>query len=949
MSLAITEKREQQRQRPSGCVGIFLQFLDWNRRFAKKKLFSKKLLPPAHAARRASKKFCTDDKMPMAKLLLIAEENRGGFPSKKKLDADIGNAVQTPGLVARLMGLESMPVSVNERPRKAIGCNLVYEGDEELRSGTSGFGKTESRPQKLRKTEELLQRQPVKHDGRVRPNVFGKNVTSSCSSINHHKLMSPVKSPRLLSGSHRARLMQAATKILEPGSQPRNRAKCSIAYVVPSPPGAEATAAAATCLKRSKEPLSDFEFRSCMGYGSLVEMPGLGTHEREPFTTRFGSSAFQFSIASSSRQDSMEKNTMSLLTLAEQKSKLNPAVQSQINVQNNACDDFERKQHLQNHRNVCKLKPDNITPKVNNLRHNQAAMLREKAAEQMTYGATACSRKQSRSDFTELKGHQGFSAIGTTMKEPRCMTSIGEVMNNHRVQLGRNCWGKNISCKRKSISFHNDDFVVFGPAFVRESSNERDLLSGSKTGVPINQPICRRCVERSLTKEKKETDNFRGWYSEMASFTFKSPMRKSANSSSHEELAEKCRNRYQLNARLSAREKLLSDSINTNPVFQRRTRLEGEEISRPIEKRIREDAQPNASILEELMISLKTGTRTADQNGSSKTEGLYSLHTNLSDFSVPKQKLCNIQTEAQEKAKFETSAGLMYDQTSPVSILEASISNDSCSYVSIHASSVSANQSRFSLTENQCTEPSLDMDIDLLDSANQSRFSLTENQCTEPSLDMDIDLLDSATSSGIMESVIGKIQHSTDNMLSKSSIHSSEAGISGTKLCEARRTISNSETTFMNFALYASVWIADFVLESILLDVLEAIIGSSEDQKITSGDKDAKGKYQLKKCLFDCMIQSLDSKCKHFGKNGKSLRTPFSLTEDLLIREVHEEIRGWVNLSGKFLDDLIQEEMKNSTAIWKTCGIEVFEAGNAIEGHILQALVNETMTDFCNG
>lgn len=582
----------------------------------------------------------------------IAEENRGGFPSKKKLDADIGHAVQTPGLVARLMGLESMPVAIDERPRKAIGCNLVYEGDQELRSGTGGLGKTESRPPKLRKTEEFLQRQPVEHDGRVRPNVFGKNVTSSCSSINHHKLMSPVKSPRLLSGSHRARLMQAATKILEPGSQPRNRAKCVIAYVVPSPPGAEATAAAATCLKRSKEPLSDFEFRSCMGYGSLVEMPGLGTHEREPFTTHFGSSAFQFSIASSSRQDSMENNTMSLLTLAEQKSKLNPTVQSQINVQNNACDDFERKQHLQNHRNVCKLKPDNITPKVNNLRHNQAAMLREKAAEQMANGAKACSRKQSRSDLTELKGHQGFSAMGTTMKEPRCMTSIGEVMNNHRVQLGRNSWGKNISCKRKSISFHNDDFVVFGPVFVGESSNERDLLSRSKTGVPINQPICRRCVEGGLTKEKKETDDFRGWYSEMASFTFNSPMRKSANSSSHEELAEKCRNRYQLNARLSAREKLLLDSINTNPLFQRRMRLEGEEISRPIEKKIREDAQPNASILEELMISLKTGTRTADQNGSSKTEGLYSLHNNLSDFSVPKQKMCDIQTEAQVKLYF---------------------------------------------------------------------------------------------------------------------------------------------------------------------------------------------------------------------------------------------------------------------------------------------------------
>lgn len=41
--LAITEKRPH---RPGGCVGIFFQLFDWNRRFAKKKLFSRKLLPP---------------------------------------------------------------------------------------------------------------------------------------------------------------------------------------------------------------------------------------------------------------------------------------------------------------------------------------------------------------------------------------------------------------------------------------------------------------------------------------------------------------------------------------------------------------------------------------------------------------------------------------------------------------------------------------------------------------------------------------------------------------------------------------------------------------------------------------------------------------------------------------------------------------------------------------
>lgn len=44
-SLAIVELKPQ---RPGGCVGIFFQLFDWNRRFAKKKIFSKKLLPPGY-------------------------------------------------------------------------------------------------------------------------------------------------------------------------------------------------------------------------------------------------------------------------------------------------------------------------------------------------------------------------------------------------------------------------------------------------------------------------------------------------------------------------------------------------------------------------------------------------------------------------------------------------------------------------------------------------------------------------------------------------------------------------------------------------------------------------------------------------------------------------------------------------------------------------------------
>ncbi|CAA0809273.1 Unknown protein, partial [Striga hermonthica] len=48
-SLSVVEKKS------GGCVGIFFQLFDWNRRMAKKKLFSSKLLPPVRL-KQASKK-----------------------------------------------------------------------------------------------------------------------------------------------------------------------------------------------------------------------------------------------------------------------------------------------------------------------------------------------------------------------------------------------------------------------------------------------------------------------------------------------------------------------------------------------------------------------------------------------------------------------------------------------------------------------------------------------------------------------------------------------------------------------------------------------------------------------------------------------------------------------------------------------------------------------------
>lgn len=120
--LALTEKKAH---RSGGCVGIFFQLFDWNRRFAKKKLFSRKLLPAARA-KHPSKKFGGDEKMPKTKLHLIVDENKGGFPNVKKsgnCNNDIvvkKREMRAPSLVARLMGLDSLPAVHRDKHKKSF-------------------------------------------------------------------------------------------------------------------------------------------------------------------------------------------------------------------------------------------------------------------------------------------------------------------------------------------------------------------------------------------------------------------------------------------------------------------------------------------------------------------------------------------------------------------------------------------------------------------------------------------------------------------------------------------------------------------------------------------------------------------------------------------------------------------------------------------------------------
>lgn len=143
--------------------------------------------------------------------------------------------MKAPSLVARLMGLESIPSSKRDKSKKSSFSDSD-DGEESLEIKAAN-ARHESRPQKLRKTE-ANERRAVTRFGADALQI--KSVLSQVRRYNHHrhnhhhanKLVSPLKSPRISSGkstSRSSRLIEAATKILEPGLQATNRSKCFLA------------------------------------------------------------------------------------------------------------------------------------------------------------------------------------------------------------------------------------------------------------------------------------------------------------------------------------------------------------------------------------------------------------------------------------------------------------------------------------------------------------------------------------------------------------------------------------------------------------------------------------------------------------------------------------------------------------------------------------------------
>lgn len=211
-------------------MGGFLQLFDWNAK-SRKKLFSDKSDSPDQSKQKKR----SDGNLPMTRFNLaemdvdeyIATSSFKGssdYSCASSVTDEEGFKSKAPNVVARLMGLDTMPASNLAEP-----FSTPYFDSQSIRESKYIREKLEFRPETrsmhsgnfrdkvdapIHKAQKTMNRPIEKFQSEILPPKSAKTIP-----ITQHKLLSPIKSPGFISSKDAAYIMEAAVKIIEPEPQ----------------------------------------------------------------------------------------------------------------------------------------------------------------------------------------------------------------------------------------------------------------------------------------------------------------------------------------------------------------------------------------------------------------------------------------------------------------------------------------------------------------------------------------------------------------------------------------------------------------------------------------------------------------------------------------------------------------------------------------------------------
>lgn len=876
----------------------FLQLFDWNRK-SRKKLFS---VSPESAKQEER----TDDSVPGSKLGLLDEDETIGISSMKgssdyscasSVTEEEGSGIRALGIVAKLMGLNSMPASGFSEPFSTPHHrNIPLIDKQNHKSGPEFYINDQFNSSRVR--TEANTRKPVEFRTQKMPSSpierFQTETlpprSAKAVSLTHHKLLSPIKTPGFVPPRNAAHIMEAAANIFEPMLPVNSRTKAS------SPYGPLKIREAKNRISGSQRTSNVIELAR-----RSVESSDVRYLKGQSLNRSWNGSEY----SSLTYKPSSDVSDTRSLDGKDKGKSVSLAIQAKVNVQ------MREGLHI-NHRNASlvvlkdaegkssqpfKMQQSNqkIKQQKNTILSGGSSALRQNNQKQNCLsGKSKLTPKQSVSNQQGRKIIYRDSPYG--MKNTTKIVGASRVVNSEDISE---------ACSTECEGFLSKEYPQKKRLIDGDSISQRNSSLDNIQVVHHHKHVYPNVlIDEPLRRSEEKKDNG----SDVVSFTFTSPLVKSIpmfpSSILVEENCDKS-NIYKFDSQVrknSFTAKKLSPQAHNQST--------GDTLSILLGQKLRELTSGN----EASYYSFQSTSSSSCPVQVEKLFNIDSMSTSTIDHKKQLQpKSCRIQHPLTFSSGTSTTDGHMIGldhkpqgleaecnsitdarnepnllQPSPLSILDISFSSESC-----NSSAGCTEGSKISFNSSQAQN--------IISSRIQNKIS---------SFEMELDLSDSASSSS------GATSFSSERQLHANSLNKQDLDYVR-EILKGRRASA-----------------ADLILCP-----LNLLFNKFEKKR--GRDKMAKRKF-----ILDCVSECLDNRCNRFFRSGyRSWAIGEATMPKDMSDEIYVEILRWKGFSDCMVDELIDIDMSSHRGRWIDFGIETFELGEELEKEIISSFINEVVTD----
>ncbi|KAK6146211.1 hypothetical protein DH2020_020080 [Rehmannia glutinosa] len=884
---------DKQGSKGGNYVGGFFQMFDWNAK-SRKKLFSSKSDVPEQSKQ---KKIC-DGNLPTTRLQMMdVDEIAAGSSIKEGSDYSCSSSVidedfyvtKAPGVVARLMGLDSLPKSTTPEHYSSPLFdsqslhNAYYQTksleycQDQIKHYSSSLQDVPVRNIMQQKYQKTINRPIEKFQTEVLPPKSAKSIP-----ITHHKLLSPIKSANFIPSKDAAQIMEeAAARIIERGPQASVKTKLP---PVGSSSGPLRVGHFKEKVQIAQKPLKVFEGSQRKAESSAVK--NLRGHSmNKSWNGSADTDSEEYSIGA--------KNKGKSISLALQ-AKANVLKREGLNASKNKTP--------ANQKEPCELSPKQLFKS------------------QSTTQKSKLKKASTRNDSNVLRQNN---------QKQNCIVDRGKLPT----KCGKTLGGESSSARQRSSSKLSGTSKVSTRKLGSEVKDDKSKVLSSSSSETIARK--KRCVDGNYHSEKNQAahniqmdkngkavqscaimERQSSWDqdsgkmgTDVISFTFTAPMTRSGpGSGGPMETGGNCK--IFSTGSQSKRSLVCSDGMSTSKFSLFGHNIKGgDALSTLLEQKLKElthkvefSQQKSGSVVHEMVPGRKATMSSTMLDGNKATYGMNIDNQDvLEEISMSDSNIMSmIDSNISHDRKL-----LDCRLPSPVSVLEHSPFADSCNS-SDTADSYSMGGSK------QCSSFQVK---ELLDNTYSSKMF--------PTIEGDAELSDSASSNSAV--TVAKKQETT--LISSS-----------WELEYVKDILCNIEMMFDDYALGRAQGVVNFHI----FDQLENRKRYMNDGGVISRMK--------RRVLFDCVSECMDMRCRQYVSGGCKLWAKGLSAvrrKERLAEEVYKEISGWSAVGDSMIDELVDKDMSSSPyGRWLDFDVETFELGMQIESRVLNSLIDEVVADI---